>query len=70
LEVKGSRMMFKSLWEQLTKKDNRLANPETKIEITADNLKRLVKQFYDKGYDNGRDASKGAVKSFKDIFEI
>lgn len=45
--------MFEKLWLQLVTKRPKLAEPESKVEITSENLKILLRQFYDKGIDQG-----------------
>lgn len=47
-------MTFQSIWEQLTRKDPRLTDPETKVEFTAENLRRLLRQVYEQGEKQGQ----------------
>ena len=44
-------MTFKEVWESLVKKDDRLNDPESRVEFKAGNLKKLLQQVYDKGFD-------------------
>lgn len=47
-------MSFTEFWQQLLTKRPKLAEPDATIEITADNLKRLLHQTYDQGEMNAK----------------
>ena len=42
-------MTFQQIWMSLVKKDRRLADPITKVEFSAGNLKKLLCAVYAKG---------------------
>jgi hypothetical protein len=46
-------MEFEEIWNQLVRKSNALTNPAAKVEFTADNLKRLLRQVYEQGESQG-----------------
>jgi len=66
-------MLFKDIWKQLCNKKPLLENENSTTEFTSGNLKHLLEQVYDKGFDNGMKCGKalsGESKSdpFKDMF--
>lgn len=61
--------MFEKLWESLAAKDIRLHNDDTKIEISSVNLRRLLRQFYEKGEANAPRPSESASNPFADLFK-
>jgi hypothetical protein len=42
-------MLFDEIWESLCKKKPELKDPNTKLEFTSENLKKLLLQVYEKG---------------------
>lgn len=40
-------MTFHDIWNQLLKKSSSLADPQSKVEFTSENLKALLRQVYE-----------------------
>lgn len=42
-------MTFPDIWRSLVRKDHRLENGSAIVEISSDNLQKLLRQVYDQG---------------------
>jgi hypothetical protein len=42
-------LSLEQIWQQLCKKDSRLAQPETVVDFKSENLKKLLAQVYEQG---------------------
>jgi len=56
-------MTFKEIWNQLCKKSPKLENGKSSVEMDADNLKTLLEQVYDKGFEAGKKVNPPASSS-------
>lgn len=54
-----SGITFGKVWQQLVTKRPELEKPETKVEFTAGNLRRLLEQVYEQGQKSAADGSDG-----------
>lgn len=50
-------MTFHDIWNQLLKKSSSLADPQSKVEFTSENLKALLRQVYEQGEKAGRESA-------------
>lgn len=51
-------MSAEKIWEQMCVKSPELRNPESRLEFTAANLKKLIEQVHSKGWKAGYKLSK------------
>lgn len=62
-------MMFESIWILLCIKKPGLSKPDAKVTISADELKSLCSQMYERGFNDGRpDLTEENDASFADHF--
>ncbi len=63
-------MTFSQIWDQLKRKQPKLENSEATMEITAGNLRKLLRQVYDQGRNSVARLSqqRSVERRFADLF--
>lgn len=59
-------MEFSEIWNRLTTKNPKLNNPGSTIELTSDNLQKLLKQVYEQGFASGASPIKEREERWSD----
>lgn len=57
-------MTFDEIWNTLVAKNDRLNEPNATVEFRSENLKKLLRQVYYKGFDQSKRASEVMDKLF------
>ncbi len=63
-------MTFQEAWDQLTRKQSKLLDPDAVVTFKAGNLKTLLRQFYEQGGKSAPKAKLDPLAKYKDMLGI